>query len=175
MENGLLEFYRRHVQMSIYGTRCHIYNHFRIDPESEIGNEEVDLRAELSKLDAAMFDCIAKLDKLELPAEIMSTRDIDNARCQFEAIASEFHELVNKTMAAEPVRKKLFDLAMEEQRRQQIERNKAMVNPANLAGSPAGLNGATTATINKNGEVKPVEEKKDVPQNDKPIPPEENK
>ena len=175
MEKNLLSFYRLHMEMLVYGTRCQVYADLQVDPESEVGKDEVELREALKKIDAVANEALAELNQVVISDESINVELLDKFRGEFDKIMSKFHMGINKIAATEPVRNKLFALAMERQRRQQIEQNKAMVNPANLAGSPAGLKGATTGTINKNGEVTPVEEKKDVPQTDKPISSEENK
>jgi len=176
MTNELAKFYVKHVQMSVYGMRCQIFEHFKIRPEDEVAEKDAELVAKLNEISVAAFDCMNNLEEVQIPEVIDSIREIDDLRMELERIASIFHERVNKVMTSEVVMRRLYEMNMEQQRRAMIEKNKAAVNPANLAGSPADLKGATTASINKDGEIKPATKQPDsAPANDKPVDNAENK
>jgi len=174
--SGMMEFYRRHVQMSMYGFRCQLWEHFKLRPDDEVAEKDKELINELRKIDQLVEDCIIELEDVALPTEPHNIQNIDTIRNFFEDLTKKYKNDIDKVMTGDVIRQKLFAIAAEQMRQAEIEKTKRAVAPQTFVGSPAEMGGATTAKINKNGEIKPATEeiKEEVPQNDKAVPLVEN-
>ena len=164
--NSIYNFYKDHIKMSVYGTRCALREQLGISNDDEITCEEADARKEireqLDKIDEIINNGMAKIDDLELPeVEQATIRAMDQLRYDLQYIVSKVRADLDAVMTQEIITKRLLEQARKKQAMMESARNmqqmKDAVHPSTLTGSPADFNRAGTVKIDNN-QIKPVNE-----------------